>query len=63
MSDKEKFIKNYTGIFNPEAAYKYEEAKIANKKRYENATYSNSYNKQLEREANQKAFNYYLRNK
>jgi len=57
MSDKEKFMKNYTGIFQPEAAWRQHQAQIENKERFKNATYSSAYNKQLEREANQRDFN------
>ena len=61
MNDREKFKQNYTGIYNPDKYYDYLKEKKKNEKLYENATYSDSYNKQLLREANNKSFNKHLR--
>ncbi len=55
--DREKFKKNYTGIFHPDNAYEYEQAKKKNAQTYGDATYSKSANKKMEREANQADFN------
>lgn len=54
-SDKEKFLENYKGIFNAENAWRIYQAELANKERYKGATYNESYNKKLEREANNRA--------
>jgi hypothetical protein len=61
--DKEEFIRNYSGIYNPEHYWDYLEEVKRNNIEYKNATYSKETNERLLREANEKAFNKHLRNR
>lgn len=58
---KQEFIDTYEGMYNAEGMYNYLQACKKNEELYKNATYSERYNRQLLREANNAAFNHYLR--
>lgn len=47
MSEKEKFLKNYKGTLNPEIAYNMHVRIEKAKSYWNNATFSESYNKRM----------------
>ena len=61
MTDRDKFIKNYTGNFDPGKYYDYLQEKKANEQRYANATFNKSENARMLKEANQNSYNKHLR--
>lgn len=65
MSDKEerrqRFLKNYTGIFKGSKYFDYLEECVEIDRTYANATYSELANKQMARQAKEQAFNRHMR--
>ncbi len=61
MCDRETFKKNYTGIYDADRWYDYLVECQEIDKRYHNATYSASYNRQLVQSAKDQAFNRHMR--
>ena len=62
MTDRDKFIKAYTGNFDPGKYYDYLQEVRENEQRYANATFSKTENARMLKEANQQSFNKHLRN-
>ena len=62
MTDRDKFIQNYTGNFDAGKYYDYLQEVKANERRYENATANKTENERMLKEANQNSYNKHLRN-
>ncbi len=58
---KEKFIKNYTGNFDPGKYYDYLQEVKENERRFKNATPFEKQNERMLKEANQNSYNKHLR--
>ena len=61
MTDRDKFIKNYTGNFDAGKYYDYLQEVKANEQRYANATFSKADNARMLKEANKQSFDKHLR--
>ena len=62
MTDRDKFIQNYTGSYDPGKYYDYLQEVKANEQRYANATFNKAENQRMLKEANKQSYNKHLRN-